>query len=373
MQVKKSYFQIKHVALLASTLLLFTLSIGQNRQNIISEDSVINKWTHAVFAIDCSSHPDWRALEYDSQLYNARKIDLNTARRVRDSIINHVRHWWGTAIFAMIGNKHYLLTSRHVLADTINGDRNGICAAIVLVEDSTAPHNDTSGIYIIDRPITVDSPGHAAEITVTAIDPNFPILNFSFERKDVEVRAIRNLQNTDSSKEYFFSAIEDDIAIVDLDTLGIEGKGFVKTLCKRGYKPILLSDINANDTYKKFNSVLCFGFPDESRYGKQKISSFRETYEADFKAFSFHSKGFIQGLGLRKNFFEVAVYTSHGFSGGPVVYNNQLIGINSGLNKIGRLSNSPTIKFSAEFQSKVIKSSIVYQFLKAFHFGWRHL
>jgi hypothetical protein len=130
-------------------LLLFILSypfIAFCQKKSISEDSLINKWTHATINIQCIN----RFTRIEDSLYKmVRENKLSRERHflIMDSITLRTPRNEGTALFFEKDDHYYVLTARHVLFDETTWDTNSICERIILVE-SPSTLNHPIGTYI---------------------------------------------------------------------------------------------------------------------------------------------------------------------------------------------------------------------------------
>jgi len=296
-------------------------------------------------------------------LLSKKKIDASTAGKQINSIENNRARGYGTAIFAKYHGRHFLISARHVLWNEASGDSMAICPDIVLVENFDALPNDTSGTIIVDRMIDSAHPVKG-KIGVTPLNGSVRVLNFSFVSDTAEIRSLSSLRNTDKVKDYFFSSSHDDIGIIDLDTVEF-GNRFLQTLAKRGYVPIEISDVDTICRFRRLDPILCMGFPAETEYDITRQSWFRSTFEADLKSISMTTEGFIVDNPPESNYFEAAIFTYHGFSGGPVIRNNKLIGVVQGAT-YHIVRNPPPLGYSVLMHSQFIKASFIYQMLKEF-------
>lgn len=101
---------------------------------------------------------------------------------------------------------------------------------------------------------------------------------------------------------------------------------FLRTLYKRGYEPISLDDIDTVFNPNKKEEIIAFGFPMESVVALHQYPLSFYTIRSQQISIPMVSTGFyLNDYGTSA--FEGSIFVYHGFSGGPVVQNNKLIGI----------------------------------------------
>jgi len=316
-------------------LCLFTifcfLGISSFCQDLSTKQkNVINKWIHAVINIQCTPEV---TKEYDvvSNQLSKHQINYDQYLRKLDSInfLALQLSSSGTAIYLLYKKHHYLITARHVLNDFAK-DTSAIFYKIFLINDINNPGNTK----VVDR-----------------------FNNMSGEREPFLMMY----------QYYIFSPLSDDIGIVCLDG-ETEGIDFWKTLDKRGYIPINIEDIDEKCRIKVDEKMICIGYPQESvignKIGKLPISAFL------WQSFDISSplvtKGSISNILNNKNYFYGDIFVYHGFSGGPAILNNKLVGLISGAGIEPYTSNSFTYRL---FNFKFMKSSLIVPLLKKIEFG----
>lgn len=290
------------------------------KKTVISEDSVINKWVHAV--VNIQGNPSYRAA--DEQLRGQMregKIDWDTYRKRSDSLRGPGNFYTGTAIFLKHNNSHYLLTARHVVADPTASDTNDIFQKIILIENDSTINREDEKVYLMN------------------LGSGLP-----------------------SMRPYIFSSVSEDLAIINLDKSSME-REFKNTLINRGYVPIEIKDIDTVFDVENTDNLLAIGFPQESFIARKRVTS--TTWESELISLAVVSRGTVLNKNSSSNFFEGSIFYYHGNSGGPVISKNRLVGIVSAftLEPITTKSNVP-FKHYFLYHSVFIKSSLIAPLLK---------
>jgi hypothetical protein len=336
------------------------LCLSQSKENSrVSVDSSIEKWNRSVIALEAIQDPPEKVVKFYDELFDKKLITYDKLTKVRDSLSDIAERSLGTAIFVKYNGIHFLLSARHVFADNVN-DSNGMCGSLVLVENAAGKPNDTTGQRFIESGTGNDLPAG------TFTPPNGIILhNVEIEDARSEVRSLRLIFNYFGRQEFVFSNKTNDIGLIALDKVP-HGRLFTQTLYNRGYVPIEIDDIDTTCNLMRLDSIFCIGYPEESIVERHVSSAARATYLANIKAINFVSNGFIFASPRNSNFFEAAMFTYHGFSGGPVIRNNKLIGMVSGFDPEIKVNQHQAVKAVVVYHSRFIKSSIIYKYLQRF-------
>jgi hypothetical protein len=336
-------------------------SVSQSKyNNKISTDSSIAKWNRSVVALETIQGPSKKLIEVYNTQYVRRLIAPDRFFKIMDSLRDNAERSLGTAIFLKYHGGHFLLSARHVFADDVN-DTDGICDRVLLVENFAGKRNDTTNQRFIES-------GTANDLPTGTINTNVPnqvtFHNTLISNVNSEVRKLDDISNQ-WGYQYILSPKSDDIGLIALDSV-LLGKQFIQTLYKRGYAPINISDIDTTCDLKRLDSVFCIGYPQESIVESHSSSFAKTAYIANITTLNYISKGFVLTSPRNSNFFEASIFTYHGFSGGPVIRNNKLIGIVSGFDRELKISNNQAIKALVVYHSKFVKSSIIYKYLQQF-------
>jgi hypothetical protein len=197
-------------------------------------------------------------------------------------------------------NQHYLITARHVLEDTA-ADEEGI---------------------LFDKIFIVQN-GSDAMITNTK----------KIRDEDVRSPSMINLISAgpSGSRPYLLTSKEDDLCIINLDAGGTSLKRFYMTLDSRDYKAIELKDIDTACQIKEGQPILAFGFPGEqSNIAIKSIPHSLSHWESPEITIPSISTGTIEDALSGNNKFYGSIFVTHGFSGGPIISSNRLVGIVNG-------------------------------------------
>lgn len=261
----------------------------------LTDRVIINKWIHAV---------------------------VNIEARNRNQISS------GTAIFVSINNRNYLLTARHVLHDPFSLDSNKITDKLILIENYT--ERDEGDRY------------DSARNSYTFVgDMHFLMFN---------------IKPLNHRPPYLFSTIKEDLAIIDLGQ-EIGGQSFANTLFKRGYRPITLNDIDTTCDIKYGDRIFAVGFPQESEVDTNHIGPVLK-YRSRFVSIPIVSEGILNGR-FDSLYFDAYLSIYHGFSGGPIIRNNKLMGIVHGSDPKLNKTTSSQLPFYVFFQLSLIRSNLI--------------
>lgn len=310
-----------HKKLIGTLLLLLIVSncFGQLRK----PDELIDKWIKSVVNIECTQSNE-KYITYVYRRYENKIIDSNLMVRLTDSLLKNQKSFFGTCIFLKYKSKYFLLTAKHVLNDTTAIFPNTIYNHIKLVE-------------------------------------NEAFLNTGTQKEQSFL--VGNGIGPMETRPYEFSEKE-DIGIISLSD-GLN-KGFLNVLLKRGYLPISLSNIDTNCLLKPGQKIVCIGYPTETVLYQRKGLDFKDKiWESSIISSPLVSYGFVNSSVKNESFFDGGIYIYYGYSGGPVISNNKLIGITS-RREIEKITTNNVIPFIYYFQYKSIfvKTSLLMGLLK---------
>ena len=329
--------QALQLKILISSLVLF-LHFRSFSQEIIRDDSAINKWIHATVNISCFPHNTRLKNNISGKLLSGQ-ISMNEYRKRIDSIDRNYSLRLGAAIFLKAEGRHYLLTAGHLLSDSTALLPNQICKNILLVRNLSIP------------------------------DSIFDAGNFSSEDSGTWRRGKFNLELPetpyDSSFYIFSESGNDDLCIVDLDA-GKNGKEFTGTLYQTGYIPVSVTDININCSIRTKQDILAIGYPDEAVFDySASLPQADILRKSNRVSLPMVTKGQIASVSDTSNYFDSNIFVYKGNSGGPVIANNQLVGIVHGYstNKI-KSAYSRSLNQYVYWHAYMIKSSLILPLLK---------
>jgi hypothetical protein len=238
----------------------------------------------------------------------------------------------GTALYLSYNNKNYLLTARHVIYDATSADTNKIANMIILIENYT--ERDIKDTFYADR----------NSYTFVG-DYHFLVFNSSIKNRP----------------PYLFSSVNEDLALIDLSD-GIMGLSFNNTLGKRGYRPISINDIDTLCKIEYGQNIMAVGFPLESEVDTNRTSPVLD-FRSRFVSLPIISEGITNGK-YNDIYFDAFLWVYHGFSGGPIIRNNKLIGIVHGFDLPFYTTNSAQLPYYRWFGLLLIKSSLIMPLLR---------
>ena len=323
--------------ILLSSLALF-LHFRSFSQEIIRDDSAINKWIHATINISCFPNNTRLKNDISGKLLSGQ-ITMDEYRKRIDSIDRNYSLRLGAAIFLKANDRHYLLTAGHLVSDSTALLPNQICKNILLVRNMGVP------------------------------DSIFDAGNFSSENSATGQRRKFNLElpeiRYDSSFYVFSDSGNDDLCIVDLDACK-NGKDFTGTLYQTGYIPVSVTDININCSVRVKQDILAIGYPDEAVF--DYAASLPQTEilrKSNRVSLPVVTKGQIASVSDTSNYFDSNIFVYKGNSGGPVIANNQLVGIVHGYStKMIRSTYSRRLNQYVYWHAYMVKSSLILPLLK---------
>lgn len=314
-----------------SLLLLIVIDISQ-AQTIVDSSS-ISKWVHATINIQCapSTRPGFEEL---IDLRFAGKISIKQFKMKLDSLYL-VRRSSGTAVFFLHNQRYHLLTARHVILDTSASNKNPTLSRIFLVE-SPQTMNTRKGISIDQN----------ANVYIT---------------NDSDVTFINEISELD----YELSSPKQDLGIIYLEENPTGEKKFLHALIKKGYVPITLSDIDTSCNIGREENIFAIGYPRESEIADKRHLQWQvlawEGWTITAPMITF---GTVESVPKNQDYFYGSIFVYHGFSGGPVIAKNKLIGITRG--GVPEVKNTCTISpnIYLEHHSVLKKSSLIMPLLR---------
>ena len=292
----------------------------------------ISKWTKAVVNLECQSNFFGSSLFVQWQRDDRANpgIHKKDAVRVQDSL-KRIRHS-GTAIYFFHKNKYYLITARHVLEDTSAYMQPEIYDLIFL---------RPNGSYLFDGKIVELDTNYARYIRTTA------------RQKLNQV-------------PFIFSIKEFDLAILSLSDIPVYGQQFIYTLKNKGYVPITANDIDTLGVLSKKDDLLAIGFPSFSEVQHKKLSMEYLNWQSYAVTVPVITKGIVEDpLNDSSSFFTGNIFIYHGFSGGPVIKNNQLLGVSRSYALDIYKSNGTSLNYYLFEKSVFTKTKFIMPMLRA--------
>lgn len=282
------------------TYLLFLLIpfnvLSQKVTSYNLERKEVNKWTKAVVNLETQANFLISRLFVEIQIRERNHDNPPSTeylKTLQDSLFR-IRHA-GTAIYLLYNKKHYLISARHVLEDTPS--------------------------YL-----------HPEIYSWIFLRPNGSPL---FDNKEIEqdINYTHYLQLSARMKlnevPFIFSSAKGDLAIISLDDIRPNGLQVINSLNRKGYVPITLSDIDTSGTIHKDDHLLAIGFPDFSEVQYKNLPMSFLHWQSFAVTIPVITKGMVETFtNDTSKTFTGNIFVYHGFSGGPVIRNNKLIGIN---------------------------------------------
>lgn len=326
---------MKYFFLAFPLFLYFNISVNAQNYQV---DSSYNKWLHSIINIE-SHFINTKAVQENDKKFDSNKIDYPTFIKNDRQIQNNALKVSGTAVFLEYNNQYFIITARHMLNNPELMGTN-LAEKLILIDNDSAYNSPI---------VKVDSFGNA----FVTFDPTGQIF-------------INDLNIGGSNHHrYILSSIPDDLGILNLSAEGGMGEFFLKKLFSRNYKPLKISDIDTNFKPIDNSPIFTIGYPENSWIGIKPLPQ-NYLWESKIVSVPVISLGvYTNRLPKNSNFFDAAMFSFHGFSGGPVFCNNKLIGIVS-----GAFSELYLTGQKAPFQGfflnhpKFIKSSLILPLLK---------
>lgn len=317
-------------------IVIFSISFIVHAQKNKKEKQIINKWTKATLNVLCypKSSRDYLLL-LDSDLKVGRIDSIQHHNEVRQIITSASR---GTAIWFTYKKYNFLLSARHVIEDTSLGQGNCYNEIHIVENDTTHSINYLKNAFL---------------------NPNRTVI--------VEVGTPSNIVQV-FHPIYKLSSVEDDIAIVNLDS-SYHSYGLFNFLRKSSYKPVEIEDIDTLFQVKNRESVIAIGYPNESITkikNEQELPNKYALLTSPFFTIPWVTRGTVFDILKENNSFEIDIFTYHGFSGGPIINKKgKLIGITHGYNpKKGISIESNYYEFHGEFKKSVLIMPLLHDVLK---------
>lgn len=284
----------KSISLLLFLFINFYVQ-GQNPKLKISEDSIINKWIKACLNLEARPNffvskiwADWQQKIKEGSLnkQEVREVQENYRRKI----------YRATGIFLLYKNKHYLITARHFLVDSESSLQN----------------------YVYERIFLGDNGSNALKTKSSKADSTPEVRYFDGH-------------TSGNNPKYILSDEKRDIGIIALDDIPVMGPQFVAMLYDKGYRPIKYIDIDSKENLVKNTPIIAIGFPTElselKKYRKN-IDSSINYWQSPFITIPVVSTGQIKNIYRDSVYFTGNIFSYHGNSGGPIICNNKLVGLN---------------------------------------------
>lgn len=309
--------------------LLPLIVISQNKSKSAVEDLIVKKWTSGIVNLDVrSNYATSTLMQQNTEAYRkgtmSNKDYEKTLERAFYDLYEAQHTFSGTAIFALIRKRHYLLTAKHVIEDIDHKETGNVFAKIFLIENGSSA--DSTGVVPDDR---TNPPGHL--ITSSSTDV----------------------------KAFAFSKIS-DLAVIDLEHWARGyGTNFLQILNSKGYKAIELSDIDAVGNVKENTTIYAFGFPSESEIAYVRLKENTFFWRSRAYTIPFISTGQSKEIPGNSDLFDGGIFVYHGFSGGPVVIDGKLAGVVSGAAFKRRSTTNQSLPTSILLENHFVKAKLL--------------
>ncbi|MEO7047160.1 MAG: serine protease, partial [Ferruginibacter sp.] len=237
-----------------------------------------------------------------------------------------------TGVFIFYNKKHYIVTARHFLVDPNAAIKDWVFERLFLIE------NGSTNISSKDKTLDLKSP------------------------------YIHYLDGyTYGNPKYVLSNVETDVAIISLDDIPVFGKQFVDMLLAKGYRPLHEYDIDHTNTLTEGAAITALGFPSDLSILKDQTKNLDSSiyyWQSPGVSIPSISTGTIRNPQKDSFYFTGNIAIYHGYSGGPVVCKNKLVGINDSYG--GNYANTGSSKLNryVDERSAFIKASIIFALLK---------
>jgi hypothetical protein len=288
----------------------------------------MSKWLRACLNLEVHANFFQSKMWGEWQKLMAKGVKLNRDSAIR--VQEYYRHIKSTAtgIFVLYHNKHYIVTARHFLVDENAMIKNVVHFRIFLIDNGSKK--------LFEKNTNYDAV------------PDVHYLDSYSSGKNI------------NDVKYQLSDSVEDIAIISLDDIPVFGRQFIGALYSRGYKPILASDIDTSGLHAG-DKIQAIGFPNELSQLSNQTKSYDSSvyyWQSPWVTIPVASTGYIKYPRLMNstNLFIGNIFIYHGFSGGPVLRNNKLIGLNKAYGGIRENSGDSLLNFYADEYSVFSKA-----------------
>ncbi len=328
----------KYVPVILLSLFVYlntSLSGHSQPKNLPKADTSISKWLRA--SLNLEARPNFFEskiwFQWQDSMRKGKSIERETALKIQ-SDYSKIKYT-ATGIFFFYQNKHYIVTARHFLADDNAVFKNTVIGRIFLIDNGS---NDIKGK-----------------------DSNYNLT------PDVHYLDGYNSGKKGNDVKYILSDKKVDIAIIALDDIPKMGRQFVAFLYRRGYRPIQVSDIDTTNKLVRNGKMFAIGFPSElARLNDQTKNYDSSVYywQSPFVTIPVLSSGHIKDPCDGKIYFTGNIFIYHGFSGGPAISHNKLIGISDAYGGDTVNTQSSNLNYYRDEFSLFIKASNIFPLIR---------
>lgn len=315
-------------------VILVGLHANSQSKSAVQKNNSYNKWLMACLNLE--TRPNFLAsktfAEWQKEVRQGIHIDKQTALKIQENY--RMISYSATGILLLYKNKHYLITARHFLVD-----------------DSAAIKNSVfEKIYIVDN-------GSKNMLNKKPVIDTMPDVHYL------------DSYTSGPQPKYVISDSIIDIGIIAIDDIPFFGGQFIAALYSRGYRPISFSDIDTTDKLTEKNILHAIGFPGELSKVKNKTKRLDINvyyWQSPWVTIPIVSTGYVKNPYRGSSLFTGNIFIYHGFSGGPVISNDKLVGINDAYGGILTETTSNGLNFYGDEYSLFIKAYNVLPLLKEF-------
>lgn len=284
------YFKKTKILILVIIIKMTSYSSAQAQNQKLNEE----KWIKAIINLDTRQSGGTQLSNLWKDLVS-KKIDSETYQIRSQEIHSNLNRFTGSALYFKYNGREYLLTARHVLEDTSDEIRE-------------------YGERVFNKFFLVDNyQDYLKNKGISDHSPRTMVMNINAGTPDM--------------RPFAFSKTS-DIAIIGLNTRSTSN--LRKTLKDRNYIPIDFADIDTTCNIKPGNEIFSVGFTsDLFLLGKKQISTAEMNWESELVTVPILSKGTVDIL-INETQFAGNIFVYTGNSGGPIIFNNKLVGIVTG-------------------------------------------
>lgn len=296
-------------------------SVKNNLSLGIEEEININKWKNATIhlesATDSKTFEEQQNINRDN-LNHLQSGEISLEEYSRRSYTGKDVRFRGSALFIEYDNKKYLVTARHVLHDTLGASRYLKLRREFYNKAQITLTNDDYKKLLIESEKEIFN----IIFRVPKLDE---IINEKGKIATQEFLMVLQAGGYDYAP-YTFSKPELDLAVISLEA-DSRTKPFLIDLEKNGYKPIIIDSLSTK-SIKEGDEIFCIGYPKTTsplyRINLPKAMANWSSSLISLPTISFGNIAMLHQI-LPFYWGDISVYP--GNSGGPVIKNDNLIGI----------------------------------------------
>lgn len=276
---------------------------------------MLRRWKQAVVHLECAT--DSKGFAEQDQHFEEMRTQLQEGKLSKEefdrkALTSRDVRFQGTALFIVHAGRRYLVTARHVLWDEIEAER-------CLQEEVQRPPSRFENI----QQLRMEAAAERARQEIFSII--FRVRKFGEDSPASRFHP-NFLMNVSAGGPHTYTFTDDglDLAVISLDERYSE---FADELVAQGYAPVESDDI-ADGPDSEGQEVFAVGFPGTTAVlGRFMLSAAEAHWTSTDFSLPVTSFGRVSMLHDGLPFFWVDMSIYPGNSGGPVVANDQLVGI----------------------------------------------